>query len=260
MKRFAAFVLCLVMICSCGLVQAFADDAEQTESAVIVALEAPLCLDYAGMNQILDVLDTSDEYVKVKTANGVEGFADARWLNIFPASAKAQVRPERAEVFAEMLKQGDTVKVIERGGEFTKVKVNDVEGEIETRFLRFDGEEEYEQWTCYSAPNTLVFNNPWLRDATGKIVFDSRMLPHGDPNATWVRKNTEFTVLADLDYCYLVENDELVGYIAKDFGLSEQIDYTLWPNPYHFESVEDEDLPPVDPEPGYPDPVPGDEL
>lgn len=232
MKRFAALILCLVMICSCGLAQCFADEGEQVETAVVIIPEAPLCLDYAGMNQILEVLENSDGYLKVRTANGVEGLADARWLNIFPASCKAQVRPERAEVFAEMLKQGDTVEVIERGEEFTKVRVNDVEGEIETRFLRFDGEEEYQSWTCYSAPNTLVFNNPWLRDATGKIVFDSRMLPHGDSNATWVRKNTEFTVLADLGYCCLVKNDSFEGYIAKSLALDAEVDYTLWPNPY----------------------------
>ena len=58
------------------------------------------------------------------------------------------------------------------------------------------------------------------------------MLPHGDSNATWVRKNTEFTVLADLGYCYLVKNDSFEGYIAKGLALDAEVDYTLWPNPY----------------------------
>ena len=220
MKRFAAFVLCLVMVCSCISLQCFADDSEQPESATVIVLEAPLCLDYATINEFVELVDDSGDYVKVKSADGVEGYADARWLLIFSQAGKAQVLSERVEIFAEMLKQGDTVEVLERGDEFTKVKVNGVEGEIETRFLRFDGDDEYQSWTCYTAPDTHVFDNPWLREAGDGV---------SDP--VWVMKNTEFTVLADLGTCYYVKNDSLEGYIAKDFAKDSEVDYTLWGNP-----------------------------
>ena len=250
MKKITALVLCLVMICSCGFVQAFADETveaetateAESETATIIISEAPLCLGYADNGAIIEVLDNSGDYVKVKTADGVEGYADARWLIFFPASCKAQVRTERAEIFAEMLKQGDTVEVIERGDEFARVKANDVEGEIETRFLRFADEEEYQSVTVYTAPGALVYDNPWLRDANGKIEFDSLMIAHGYSTAAWVKKNTELTVLADLGDCYYVKGDSVEGYIAKDLALDSEVDYSLVPNPYVIEASEtDED-------------------
>ena len=242
MKKITALVLCLIMICSCAFVQAFADDAaevEQTEAvtetetetaaeaetATVIVSEAPLCLAYADNGAVLEVLDGSGDYVKVRTADGVEGYADARWLTVFPASGAAKVSAERVEIFAEMLKQGDTVEIIERGDDVTKVKANDVEGEIETRFLRFDDEEEYQSKTVYTAPDTKLYDNPYLRGS-----------------ATWLKKNTELTVLADLGDVYYVKGDSVEGYIAKDSGLDSEVDYTLVPNPYVIEAPEtDED-------------------
>ena len=238
MRKITALVLCLLMICSCGFAQAFADDAEQTESATVIIPEAPLCLGYADGGSTIEVADNSGDCIKVKSADGVEGYADARWLTVFPASGTAQVRTERAEIFAEMLKQGDAVEVIECGDEFTKVKANDVEGEIETRFLRFADEEEFQTKTVYTAPGTLIYDNPWLRDTNGKIEFDSLMLPHGSSTATWVRTNTELTVLADLGDCYYVKGDSVEGYIAKDLALDSEVDYTLVPNPYVLDEEE----------------------
>ena len=230
MRKITALVICLVMICSCSFTQVFADDAGQAETAALIIPEAPLCLDYATMNQIIEVLDNSGEYIRVKSPDGVEGYAEARWLNIFPVSGTAQVRPPRVEIFAEMLRQGDTVEVIERGDEFTKVKANDVEGEVETRFLRFEGEEDYQTWTCYTAPETWVYNNPWLRDKGGKIRFNTDMTTYSIPNATCVNSGTEFTVLDDMGDCYYVKNDSLEGFIEKRLALDSEIDYTLRPS------------------------------
>ena len=239
MKKITALVLCLIMICSCGFVQAFADEAAEAETATeaaaeaeteaeaeietatVIISEAPLCLGYADNGAIIEVLDNSGDYVKVKTADGAEGYADARWLIFFPASGTAQVRTERAEIFAEMLKQGDSVEVIERGDEFAKVKANDVEGEIETRFLRFADEEEYQSVTVYTAPGALVYDNPWLRGS-----------------AVWVKKNTELTVLADLGEVYYVKGDSVEGYIAKDLALDSEVDYTVIPDSYTAEVEE----------------------
>ena len=262
MKKITALVLCLIMICSCAFVQAFADDAaeaEQTESAAeaevetvteteveaetaaeteveavtetetaaeaeaesatVIISEAPICLAYADNGAALEVLDNSGDYVKVKTADGVEGYADARCLIVFKVSGAAKVSAERAEIFAEILKQGDTVEIIERGDDVTKVKANDTEGEIETRFLRFDDEEEYQSKTVYTAPDTKLYDNPYLRGS-----------------ATWLKKNTELTVLADLGDVYYVKGDSVEGYISKDSGLDSEVDYTLVPNPYVIEA------------------------
>ena len=238
MKKITALVLCLIMICSCAFVQAFADEAAEAEAATVIVSEAPLCLGYADGGTLLELVDNSGDYVKVKTSDGVEGYADARWLIIFPASGTAKVSAARAEIFAEILRQGDTVEVIERGDEVTKVKANDTEGEIETRFIRFADEEESESVTVYTAPDTLVYDNPWLRDANGKIEFDSLMIAHGYSTATWVRKNTELTVLADLGDVYYVKGDSVEGYISKDSGLDSEVDYTLVPNPYVIEASE----------------------
>ena len=238
MKRIAALILCLIMICSCCFVQAFADEAaeaEQTEAvtetatATVIIPEAPLCLGYADNGAVLEVLDDSGDYTKVRSADGVEGYADARWLTVFKVSGAAKVSAARAEIFAEMLKQGDTVEVIERGDEVTKVKANDVEGEIETRFLRFADEEEYQSKTVYTAPDTKLYDNPYLRGS-----------------ATWLKKNTELTVLADLGSCYYVKNDSIEGYIAKDFALTGEVDYTVIPNPYVIEIDEEEKHVPYD--------------
>ena len=221
MRKITALGLCLVMICSCCFAQAFADDAEQTETAAIIISEAPLCLGYADNGAALELMDSTGDYIKVKTADGVEGYADARWLTIFKVSGTAKVSAARAEIFAEMLKQGDTVEIIERGDEFTRVKANDTEGEIETRFLRFADEEEFESVTVYTAPDTKLYDNPYLRG-----------------NAVWLKKNTELTVLADLGDVYYVKGDSVEGYISKDLGLDSEVDYTLVPNPYVIEASE----------------------
>ena len=220
MKKITALVLCLIMICSCAFVQAFAAEAE-AETATVIVSEAPICLGYADGGSALEVLDSAGDYVKVRTADGVEGYADARCLIVFKVSGTAKVSAARAEIFAEMLKQGDTVEIIERGDDVTKVKANDVEGEIETRFLRFADEEEFESVTVYTAPDTKLYDNPYLRGS-----------------ATWLKKNTELTVLADLGDVYYVKGDSVEGYIAKDSGLDTEVDYTLVPNPYVIEASE----------------------
>ena len=220
MKKITALVLCLIMICSCAFVQAFATEIE-AESATVIVSEAPLCLDYADNGAIIEVLDNSGDYIKVKTADGVEGYADARCLTVFKVSGAAKVSAERVEIFAEKLKQGDTVEIIERGDDVTKVKANDVEGKIDTRFLRFADEEEFESVTVYTAPDTKLYDNPYLRGS-----------------ATWLKKNTELTVLADLGDVYYVKGDSVEGYISKDSGLDTEVDYTLVPNPYVIEASE----------------------
>ena len=188
MKRITALILCLIMICSCCFAQAFADEsaeAEQTEAET-----ATIIIPEASL-----CLDQA-----------AEGAEDSSLETV-------------------TLKQGDTVEVIERGDEYTKVKVNGVEYEIESCYLRFADEEEYQSWTCYTAPNAYIYNSASLSSADGE-------------KATWVKKNTEFTVLADLGSCYYVKNDSIEGYISKDFALTGEVDYASWTDSYTVEQAE----------------------
>ena len=97
--------------------------------------------------------------------------------------------------------------------------VNGVEGEIESRFLRFEGEEEFVPEIRYTASGTELSNNPWLRDPKGKIVTGIYGNVYSIPNAVSVLKNKEVTVLEPLGECCLVEIDGEVGYIASKFAL-----------------------------------------
>ena len=65
--------------------------------------------------------------------------------------------------------------------------------------LRFDSDESYEAWQAYAKYNTRVFEGYTLV---------------GEPLAT-LKTNTQMTVLDDLGECYLVQTEDLTGYIAK---------------------------------------------
>ena len=219
MKKITLFIICMLLLCTCLPALCFAEDVE---TAVVKALEVPVCVGYAyNCNELPIIGDIPDgeAYITVKTADGSEGLADVRWLTIHYISKIATVRNERVEVFTELLRQGDEVEVVSRGDEFTKVRVNGIEGEIETRFLRFDGEEEFVPEIRYTASGTELFNNPWLRDPKGKILFDAYGNTYSIPNAVTILKNKELTLLEPLGMCSLVEIDGEVGYIASKFAL-----------------------------------------
>ena len=219
MKKIMLFIICMLLLCTCFPALCF---AEGVETAVVKALEVPVCVGYAyNCNElsIISEFSEGDQYITVRTPDGAEGLADERWLSILRLSKVAIVRNERVEVFSELLRQGDEVEVISRGPAVTKVMVNGVEGEIESRFLRFEGEEEFVPEIRYTASGTELSNNPWLRDPKGKIVTGIYGNVYSIPNAVSVLKNKEVTVLEPLGECCLVEIDGEVGYIASKFAL-----------------------------------------
>lgn len=96
--------------------------------------------------------------------------------------------------------RGDIVQVTGYPDEATAtVTVGDAQGSFAKVLLRFDSEESYEAWQAYAKYNTQVFEGYTLV---------------GEPLAT-LKTNTQMTVLDDLGECYLVQTEDLTGYIAK---------------------------------------------
>ena len=96
--------------------------------------------------------------------------------------------------------RGDIVQVTGYPDEATAtVTVGDAQGSLAKVLLRFDSEESYEAWQAYAKYNTRVFEGYTLV---------------GEPLAT-LKTNTQMTVLDDLGECYLVQTEDLTGYIAK---------------------------------------------
>lgn len=96
--------------------------------------------------------------------------------------------------------RGDIVQVTGYPDEATAtVTVGDAQGSLAKVLLRFDSEESYEAWQAYAKYNTQVF--------AGYTLV-------GEPLAT-LKTNTQMTVLDDLGECYLVQTEDLTGYIAK---------------------------------------------
>lgn len=96
--------------------------------------------------------------------------------------------------------RGDIVQVTGYPDEATAtVTVGDAQGSLAKVLLRFDSDESYEAWQAYAKYNTQVFEGYTLV---------------GEPLAT-LKTNTQMTVLDDLGECYLVQTEDLMGYIAK---------------------------------------------
>lgn len=96
--------------------------------------------------------------------------------------------------------RGDIVQVTGYPDEATAtVTVGDAQGSFAKVLLRFDSDESYEAWQAYAKYNTQVFSGYTLV---------------GEPLAT-LKTNTQITVLDDLGECYLVQTEDLTGYIAK---------------------------------------------
>lgn len=96
--------------------------------------------------------------------------------------------------------RGDIVQVTGYPDEATAtVTVGDAQGSFDKVLLRFDSDESYEAWQAYAKYNTRVFEGYTLV---------------GEPLAT-LKTNTQMTVLDDLGECYLVQTEDLTGYIAK---------------------------------------------
>lgn len=117
-----------------------------------------------------------------------------------PRTVEGTIQGVHIPAILSFPQRGDIVQVTGYPDETTAtVTVGDAQGSLAKVLLRFDSEESYEAWQAYAKYNTLVFEGYTLV---------------GEPLAT-LKTNTQMTVLDDLGECYLVQTEDLTGYIAK---------------------------------------------
>lgn len=117
-----------------------------------------------------------------------------------PRTVEGTVQGIHIPAILSFPQRGDIVQVTGYPDEATAtVTVGDAQGSLAKVLLRFDSEESYEAWQAYAKYNTQVFEGYTLV---------------GEPLAT-LKTNTQMTVLDDLGECYLVQTEDLTGYIAK---------------------------------------------
>lgn len=117
-----------------------------------------------------------------------------------PRTVEGTVQGIHIPAILSFPQRGDIVQVTGYPDEATAtVTVGDAQGSFAKVLLRFDSDESYEAWQAYAKYNTQVFDGYTLV---------------GEPLAT-LKTNTQMTVLDDLGECYLVQTEDLTGYIAK---------------------------------------------
>lgn len=117
-----------------------------------------------------------------------------------PRTVEGTVQGIHIPAILSFPQRGDIVQVTGYPDEATAtVTVGDAQGSFAKVLLRFDSDESYEAWQAYAKYNTRVFEGYTLV---------------GEPLAT-LKTNTQMTVLDDLGECYLVQTEDLTGYIAK---------------------------------------------
>lgn len=117
-----------------------------------------------------------------------------------PRTVEGTIQGVHIPAILSFPQRGDIVQVTGYPDEATAtVTVGDAQGSLAKVLLRFDSEESYEAWQAYAKYNTRVFEGYTLV---------------GEPLAT-LKTNTQMTVLDDLGECYLVQTEDLTGYIAK---------------------------------------------
>mgnify|MGYP004716072949 CR=1 FL=1 len=117
-----------------------------------------------------------------------------------PRTVEGTVQGIHIPAILSFPQRGDIVQVTGYPDEATAtVTGGNAQGSFAKVLLRFDSDESYEAWQAYAKYNTRVFEGYTLV---------------GEPLAT-LKTNTQMTVLDDLGECYLVQTEDLTGYIAK---------------------------------------------
>ena len=117
-----------------------------------------------------------------------------------PVCTNATVQIDKAPAVMSILNRGDLVDVVgEYEEKYYVVMVNNVYGFIEKQLLRMETEEAYEPWNGYAGYKAAFYSNYQLQ---------------GEPVQT-MKLNTKVQVLDELDSCYVVQVEDVVGYIAK---------------------------------------------
>ena len=128
------------------------------------------------------------------------------------ASGAAVVRADNTPLILAIFEYDEEVSVISVNGEKTAVWFCGLEAEVETRFLRMDGESAYAVWTGYMKKDGLYDNILLLGDPEVRPAF-----------------NTEIEVLNDFDGVYLVRYGEKLFYTNSEFISETYIEVTYNP-------------------------------
>lgn len=127
-----------------------------------------------------------------------------------PACIGAQVQVENAPAILQLLNRGNVVDVV---GEYDEdhyvIKTDMGYGLVEKQFLWMSDGEVFQTWTGYASGYIGVYDNFCL---------------FGDPVKN-VGMNTRMEVLAELNYCYLVQVGETIGYAKKNHVSKYYIEY-----------------------------------
>lgn len=119
----------------------------------------------------------------------------------------ATVRLDGTPLIIGIFDRGEELEVIGTEGDLCRLLVFGHQAETEARFVCFDGEAAFEEFTKYTLSGAKLYSNPWLAGRGQKLQM-----------------NTELKVLEDLGDCYMVSGGELQGYITKE-DLTDQRSY-----------------------------------
>jgi uncharacterized membrane protein YgcG len=110
------------------------------------------------------------------------------------------IRADHVETYIGFLDRGDSVKVIDESDEFVTVIFSHKLGLMRAQLVRLPSSEEYTSWDGYAKRNTPYYDNYHMLEE-----------PMGN-----LRVNTVLSVLCELDYCYLVNLDDVLWFVPKD--------------------------------------------
>ena len=128
-----------------------------------------------------------------------------------PETLIGLAKVDKTPAILAILSRGDVVDVV---GEYDEVhyviKTASGYGLVEKNLLRPEGEAPYEAWTGYAYYNTAFYD-------------DLHMM--GEANQT-LQQNTKLEILEDLDYCYLVQLEDALGFVLKNSVAKWPISYS----------------------------------
>lgn len=118
-----------------------------------------------------------------------------------PESELGYARADGAGLIYAFFNRGEVVEVIGEDGDYYVLSLEGQEVLVEKRLIAMLDAEEYSTWTGYARSKASVYASFHMIDEAVETLTT----------------NTQLTVLADLDGCYLVQlEDGMLGYIKAD--------------------------------------------
>lgn len=168
---------------------------------------------------LVEIIESGDEWHHVEV-NGKEGYMMAKFLNTGNARIEAVVRtntgiglnlreePDTKSAIITSVKNGDTVTVLQKSAEWCRVKVNDQEGFMSTKFLAFAKQ------PVTSTGKVAVVNNPrdtQVLNLRATASLDAKVLDY-------YHNGVKVTILKAGDTWHKVQvEDGKIGYMMAKF-------------------------------------------